>query len=202
MTLPLNEKTLLESQLTCGVNFERRTVYLVGEVESEMSRRFITALETLDATNGEIRIVINSMGGEEPSGYAIHDAITMTKNRVIIEGYGEVSSIAAAIFQAGDLRRLSPNAFFMVHNGSAPSEESMKQDSVISLAARLEKDNQRYYDILSASSQHGLEQIKEWCKDETHFTAMEAVEAGFADEIIPPIKNKTPIKKSKRKRSK
>lgn len=179
-----------------------RTVYVTGSVDCELAHQTIVALEGLDHTDGDIRIVLNSEGGSEEDGYAIHDAITMCRNRVIIDGYGSVQSIAAAIFQAGDLRRLAPNAIFMIHNGSMEElEPIMLQDKIQEMAANIEKGNQRYYTILANASQQAMETIASWCKDETTFDAEEAVNACFADEIIPPLKNRIPMKK-KRKRSK
>jgi ATP-dependent protease ClpP protease subunit len=182
------------------VNFDRRVVYISGEVDSTLAHKTIMALEALDQVDGEIRIVLNSDGGNEQDGYAIYDAITMCRNRVDIDGYGNVMSIAAAIFQAGDERRLAPNASFMIHHGTTPAEEEMKQDAVIDLARQLEKDNQRYYDALSFGSSQPQEIIQDWCREEKYFTAEEAVQVGFADSIIEPLKTKVPKRKRRRRK--
>jgi len=189
------------AQVVQGVSFERRTVYISSEINAAVAGRVIPALEALDATDGEIRVVINSEGGSEPDGYAIYDAITMCRNRVVMEGLGSVWSIAAAIFQAGDLRRIAPNTSFMIHNGTTPAEEEMKQDAVVALAEQLKKDGQRYYDILSAASQQPLDTIESWCGDETYFNAEEAIQAGFADTLMEPLKIKNkPTRNKKRKK--
>lgn len=182
------------------VDLARRTLYITGAVGDELAHKSIMVLELLDQQEGEIRIVLNSEGGEEQDGYAIYDAITMCKNKVVIEGYGKVLSIAAAIFQAGDVRLMAPHTDFMMHNGSVDGEPGMKQDAVVELADQVKKDTQKYYDILCAASQQPYDTIAEWCREEKYFTANEAVEAGFADAVIPPIKNRIP--KKKRKRSK
>jgi ATP-dependent protease ClpP protease subunit len=199
MVISTKEQHVL-AMIEAGVNFETRTLYITGDVDVAMSRKVIVALEALSREPGEIRIVIDSGGGDEESGYAIHDAICMCENPVIIEGYGAVQSIAAAIFQAGDVRRLAPNASFMIHNGTGPSEEEMKQDAIIDLAEQLKKDNQKYYDILSAATQQPQETIEEWCREEKFFTAEEAVQAGFADEVMTPLKSKMPLKKRRRRK--
>lgn len=183
------------------VNFDRRTIYIMGEADPELAHRVIIALEALDKEPGEIRVFLNSEGGNEEDGYAIYDALTMCVNPVRIEGYGNVCSIAAAIFQAGDVRLLSPNATFMIHNGTVGGEETMQQNQVIDLADQLRKNNQKYYDILSAASQQPQDVIETWCREEKYFTAEEAVQAGFADQVIVPLKTKGPIKKKRKRKT-
>ena len=181
-----------------------RTLYITGGVDSDLAHAVIVALEQLDRTDGDIRIVLNSDGGSERDGYAIYDALMMCRNRVIIDGYGSVQSIAAAIFQAADVRRLSPNAIFMIHNGNYNDlEPTMPQDQIKALAEEIAKESQRYYDILKYRSQQDEEVIKAWCKDETTFNAQEAKDACFCDEIIKPIKAWAPMPpKRRRKRNK
>ena len=181
---------VLLSRLSAGVNYDTRTVYIIGDVDHELARKAIVALEVMDATPGDIRVILSSYGGEEFAGYAIHDAILMCKNTVIVDGYGAVMSIAAAVFMAGDVRRLAPNCELMVHNGTIDSEANVEQDSVIELAEQIKKDCKKYYAILSYGSKQPISLIKDWCRDSTHFTAKEAVAIGFADSILKPTKKK------------
>ena len=190
----------LVAQIEAGVNYAKRTIYITGDVEPELAHTVIVALEALDAESGPIRIVLNSSGGDEQDGYAIYDAIMACNNVVLIEGYGNILSIAAAIFQAGDSRRLSANSALMVHNGTAPTEEGMKQNLVMEMGDQLRKDNQKYYNILASASGQSLDVVEAWCHDEKYFNAKEAVEAGLADEIIKPIKKRPPPRKRRSKK--
>jgi ATP-dependent Clp protease protease subunit len=179
-----------------------RTIYITGSVDGELAHRVIVALEELDHTDGDIRVVLNSEGGSEQDGYAIHDAVTMCRNRVVIDAYGSVMSIAAAIFMAGDHRRMSPNCDLMIHDGNLEGlDPTMPQQDVQALAEEVKKGAQRYYSILSHGSQQPEELIEQWCKDETTFNAQEALEAGFCDEIIKPLKTRIPKKKKRSKRA-
>ncbi len=186
-----SKEEILSRQLHVGVDFDRRTIYIVGEINPDAAYKAIVGLEIMDSSPGDIRIVLNSEGGSEADGYAIFDAITMCKNRIAIDGYGSIMSIAAAIFQAGDIRRMSPNSVFLIHNGSAAGEEQMEQNKIIDLAEQLKKDNTRYYNILSIGSQQPKTLIESWCREEKTFDAKEALAAGFVDEIIVPNKIKS-----------
>lgn len=177
--------------------FLDRTIHISGEIDKAMALSVLPQLEDLDATDGDIRMVINSEGGDEQSGYAIIDAIRMCRNRVIIDCFGEAMSIAAAIVQAGDWRRIAPNALFMIHLGTV-DQDVEKQTDVIDLAERTKKHNKRYYEILANNSKASLEQVIAWCEKDTYFTAEETLEWGFVDEILKPLK-KNRSKRRKRK---
>lgn len=186
------------SILSTGVDIGRRTIYIMGEVAFELAYRFIPAIKMLDETEGDIKVIINSVGGDEASGYAMFDAIMMTKNKVIAEGYGQVSSIASAIFQAADERLMAPGCELMIHNGSIGVEEEIKQDHIMELADSIRRGNKRYHTILSDNSHYTMEKIQELCKQDTYLTAKEAVEAGLADGILGYVKKKRRLTKKKR----
>ena len=170
--MAITKEELLSRQLHVGVDYDRRTVFIFGEINQDSSYKAIVALQALDRDDGEIRIILNSDGGGEADGYAIYDTILLCRNHISIDGYGSVMSIAAAILQAGDERRVSPNASFMIHNGSAPGEETMQQNAIMDLAKQLEKDNQRYYQILATGSGQSQKSIEAWCRHETEFLSL------------------------------
>jgi ATP-dependent Clp endopeptidase proteolytic subunit ClpP len=165
-----------------------KTIYVTGMVDDRMAHHVIRALDQLDVEEGPTAICLNSGGGEESAGYAIYDAIRQCDKDVIIQGFGIVASIAAAIFQAADLRLLSPNSKFLIHNGHFDGIGAMQQDAVVSLAHEIEKDSKRYYEILAGRSKNSVDVINRMCDKESWFTAREAVAQGFADEVLKPLK--------------
>lgn len=195
---PNTAESRLAAKLAAGIDYPRRTLYISGEVDLAMAHRVVMTLQVLDADTGPIRIILNSNGGEEEQGYAIYDAIMACQNHVTIDGYGEVQSIAAAILQAGNVRRLSPNAIFLIHNGTAPEFTGQSHDEAVAMGKTLEKQGNRYHVILSCGSQQQLDTIKEWCRHDHYLLAEEALEAGFCDEIIQPNPDK--VRKPPRKK--
>lgn len=193
---------MAESAEQSFVSAAGRTVYVVGDVDFRMVHSVVTKLEELDASDGDIRVVLSSDGGDEDCGYAIHDALSMCRNRVVAEVFGGAFSIAAIILQAADRRLMAPNARFMIHNGAVAIEHDdgkVQQDYLIENAERIKKDNQRYYSILSIASQHPPETIEAWCRDETYFDAQEAVDAGFADEVMKAAKKPGKPRKARKR---
>lgn len=174
----------LPSIMATGVDVPARLIYLMGEINNEVAYRFMVALQTLDRIEGDIRIILTSVGGEEDAGYAIYDAIRLSKNKVIIEGYGAVQSIAALIIQAGNVRLLSPECRFMVHNGSLTLSEGIEADTLVAIGKEVLVNNARYHSALATRSGQTIHKIRKLCKDETFFTAQEAVYIGLADRVM------------------
>lgn len=172
----------IESTYNFGVDFKTRTVYIIGEIEAEVSKKAIIGIHMLDSTKGPITIVLNTIGGDSFEGFAIYDAIKSCKNHTTTVGMGAVMSMGAAIFQAGDLRQMSPNARFMIHNGSVSYDG--EADKAKNFLSDLDTDNEVYRKILAERSGLPMLKVKSMCDKETYMTAQEAVEKGFADEIL------------------
>jgi len=169
-------------------DLDSRTIYVMEPICSELAERFIITLNFLDMIGEDpIRLVLSSPGGEETAGYAMFDAIRLAKCQVNIEGIGEVSSIAAVVIQAGDVRSMSENAVFMIHNGSIALGH-MEQDKVQSVSRQIERGNAKYHKLLASRSALFIEEIRKMSEAETFLTAEEALEAGFIDEILIPTK--------------
>lgn len=164
------------------------TFALLGTIDKE-HLPFIMSLRqaSQDDPNAIIKIILSSEGGEEDIGFAIYDTLKAMPNKVVIEGYGQVSSIASLIFQAADERYLSPNCQFMMHNGSVEMHGDVKIDLVDQMSAHFVKNNARYYKTIADRSKVPVTKIKEWCCEEKFFTAEEAVKAKLADGIVRKI---------------
>jgi ATP-dependent protease ClpP protease subunit len=189
------------STLSTGLDEKTRTVYLVGEIDEQRAYHFMIALSHLDSTDGPIRVVISSIGGAEYYGYAIYDALRNVRNTVVAEGYGLVASMAAAVFQAADIRLLSENCEYMIHNGSIEdSPTQMEQDLIEKIAQQIKLNKKKYHQILYNNSDLSIQEIEKYCKEEKFFSAKECIDAGLADHMIKPRKKR--IKKSKRKKGK
>jgi ATP-dependent Clp protease protease subunit len=169
-----------------GLDIFGRTIFLIGQIDDQAVYRCLTGLQTL-ATDGRggIRIVMNSVGGDEPGGYAIYDAIRSVKDTVTIEGYGAVQSIASLILQAADVRVLAPQCRFMIHNGNIDLAPGVDADTAVAIGREVERNNHIYHKILAQRSGKPLEEVRQLAEAETYYSAREAVAHGFADVVLP-----------------
>lgn len=139
--------------------------------------------EDLDALGdiSELRIYINSGGGDVFAGQAIHSMLKRHSATKTVYIDGLAASIASVIAMAGDKIIMPKNAMMMIHKcwtialGNADDMRKMADDmdkideSII--AAYVEKTGMETDDII------------ELMTDETWMTAQDALDYGFADEI-------------------
>lgn len=132
----------------------------------------------------KLKLRINSPGGSVWQAVAMKTMVETSEFEEIDVDIEGLCASAATFFSciAGAKVRIAEGSSFMIHNPSAGiwgTANAMRK-----AAERLEKIQEGQYGMYAAKSGQTEEQIKEWMDAETWFTAKEAVESGFADEII------------------
>lgn len=170
------------------LDHDSRLLYLVGEIDSQMVFETLKAVEELGkGGNSEagLRVLLSSCGGGETDAYAIFDALRSLTGGIVVDAIGTCWSAATIVLQAGDTRRISPYASFLLHDSLVPKEEPPVNAGHLRRMNRLyERDEARYANLLASRSKLTSNKIKSMCKDETYLTAHEVVKYGLADEII------------------
>ena len=129
----------------------------------------------------ELRVFINSPGGDVFAGQAIHSILKRHSASITIYVDGLAASIAAVIAMAGDRVIMPRNAMMMIHNpftfGLGDSEEFRE------IADTLDKIRESIIPVFTSKTGMDREEIISLLDAETWMTAGEAVRMGFADEI-------------------
>lgn len=151
-------------------------------------KKFRDSLED-DVT--DIHVFINSGGGSVVEGWAIYDALKTSGKTITTIGEGMVGSIATIIYMAGTTRKLHENSKFFIHNPYwQPTEASpMEGDALINLGEDLKKEQQKILDFYANQTGTSIESIQPLMQKATDLTSAEAVNMGFATEIISSSAN-------------
>ncbi len=160
---------------TTGLYLPTRTMFLTGEVGIEMYENVITNLHILDTQPGTVKIYINSGGGDVTQAWAIYDAIRAMKCMVRCVVFGEASSAASLILQAGDDRILTPNSEMMIHVGEEGYEQNHPKN-VENWFMRSREVEEKMKDVY-------LKRIKE---KKPRFTKKKFEELWMFDKILKP----------------
>lgn len=132
-----------------------------------------------------IKIFINSIGGSIDVQAILCNVIEMSKTPIYSYGMGMVASAASLIFMACHKRYMMPNAYMLVHKGSAALQGSF--DDVASAMADYEKTVEKMLDFITKHSNYSADEIKENIRKDWYIKSKEAVEHGMADEIVTNI---------------
>ena len=134
------------------------------------------------ATNLNIRI--NSPGGEVYAAVAMRSMVINAgfKNvRVMIEGLcASAATLFATIPDAHVV--IAEGSEFMIHNPMTITWGNANE--IQETVDHLHKMEQQFYGMYAAKTGQTEEQIKEWMDATTWFTAKEAVDNGFCDELL------------------
>lgn len=140
-------------------------------------------IDQLREINGQdLTVRINSPGGSVREGVAIFNLLKNHKGKVTTIVDGMAGSIASVIFMAGDVRQVGEGAMVMIHN--AMSGIIGYADDLRAEADVLDKITGQIRDIYAKRVNLSADEIAEAMTDETFYTEAEAVEAGFADEVV------------------
>lgn len=153
-------------------------------------------LDTLEEDVTDIHVYINSGGGSVVEGWAIYDKLKTSGKKITTIGEGMVGSIATIIFMAGDYRKLHENSRFFIHNPywQPDSPTPMEADDLISLGESLQAEQKKILDFYSAQTGKAVEELEPLMQKATDLTSTQAIELGFANEIISTSVNYTPYK--------
>lgn len=143
-------------------------------------------LDSLEADVTDIHVYINSGGGSVVEGWAIYDKLKTSGKTITTIGEGMVGSIATIIYMAGTTRKLHENSKFFIHNPYwQPSEATpMEGEALINLGEDLKKEQQKILDFYANQTGTAIEAIQPLMQKATDLTSAEAVNMGFATEII------------------
>jgi ATP-dependent protease ClpP protease subunit len=161
-------------------------IYLYGTVGYDIDASYVRmALD--EASDGDLELRINSGGGDVFEGQAIYSLLeswkTTTGNRVIVYIDGIAASVASVIAMAGSDIQMSSNALMMIHNPWTPAAVG-GADDLRDLANVLDKIRETIVTVYETRSGIDRDAIGLMMDEETWFTAAEAVNFGFADQIV------------------
>ena len=139
----------------------------------------VRQLKELDVD--EIKVHINSYGGDVAEGLAIYNVLREHKAQVVTICDGFACSAASVVFMAGDKRVMQPASLLMIHNawtiamGNAEELRKTADDIEIITQASVEA-----YKMVATIDE---KKIKELMDAETWILPKDAVDYGFATDI-------------------
>lgn len=164
-------------------------IYLYGAIsryagwfeDTVSARDFAKSINALDVDRIELHV--HSPGGDVFEAVAIHNAIRNHKAEVVAWVDGLAASAASFIILAADEIVMGPGSQLMIHDASMltwGNAEELQAD-----ADWLDAQSQNIAGLYADRAGGDADAWRALMKDETWFTADEAVKAGLAERIAP-----------------
>jgi ATP-dependent protease ClpP protease subunit len=135
----------------------------------------------LASVTGPLEVHINSGGGDVWDGISIKNAIESHKGPVTTVVDGIAASIASVIAQAGTERVMMPGSMMMIHEAFTLAAGNAAE--LAKTAATLDEVSANLAGLYARSAGGTAEDWRAAMKEETWYTAEQAVEAGLADRV-------------------
>lgn len=140
-------------------------------------------MESIGDASEQLVINLSSGGGEVTAASEIYTALRQMNTTVSINITGMAASAASIIAMAGDTVNISPTAQMMIHQASL-RDVSGNKDDLTHLSNILDKTDQSIVQAYVDRTGLPVDKIVKMMAEETFLTAQEAVEYGFADQIM------------------
>lgn len=173
-------------QIRDSVESNGKELVIEGEISSETwwgdEATPSELREELSTFSGDLTVSLNSGGGDVFAGISMYNALKNYDGTVTVRVDGLAASIASIIAMAGDKIIMSPGSMMMVHKPwTFAVGDANELDKVKEVLDQIEKSMLPIYTARTGKSE---EEISALLDAETWMTAEEAVEMGFADELI------------------
>ncbi|GHJ11207.1 hypothetical protein TPA0907_55740 [Micromonospora humidisoli] len=146
---------------------------------------FVRDVAALDVT--ELRLHINSPGGDVSEGVAIANVLRQHKARVVVYVDGMAASAASVVAMAGDEIVMGVGSQMMIHDAWGMCVGNA--DEMSKAAEMLDSTSNALASTYAARTGDTAEQWRARMREETWYTADEAVAAGLADRVATEADN-------------
>lgn len=144
---------------------------------------FLRDLDDL-GTKDNITVHINSVGGSLYAGLAIYNRLRALSANVTTINDALAASAASIIFQAGNTRKVNAGSNLMIHEAASFLYGYYQVKDLKDGIKYLEAHNKTAVAAYAERTGKDADSIKTLLAKETWMTGQEAVDAGFADEVI------------------
>jgi ATP-dependent Clp protease protease subunit len=187
----------LDDQLAARL-LHQRILVLGQEVDDPIANRLCAELLLLSAEDPhrDISLYINSPGGSVSAGLAIYDTMRLIPNDVSTLALGLAASMGQFLLSAGTpgKRYALPHARVLMHQGSAGIGGTAIDIEI--QAENLEHTKSVMLGLIAEHTGQPVERIERDSLRDRWFTAEEAREYGFVDQVLTEVGAVTPARQA------
>jgi ATP-dependent protease ClpP protease subunit len=161
----------------------KRTLYIVGEIDEKSYLQFSKDLAALEAKSAAPVVVeLNSPGGSVLDSLAFSGRMRTSPCDIEIRAFGFVASAAVLLLASGDNRIMTKDSWMMVHQGrSANVGELWEQKRDIKVGQRMEDQWSTILQDLTGTSKETWDKLH---LRTTYLTADQCLKLKIVDKVV------------------
>lgn len=161
-----------------------KRLFLIGAIDDSLYLKFSEELYELEKLGvKEVEIELVSEGGDADIALAFFHRIKTTPVKIVMVARGSVQSAAVLILAAGHYRKMSEQAYVMVHEDtSCKLSDYTSQVKVFS--KHLDDMEDRWARLLESVTTTKQEMWREFHRETTYLTARDCLRYGLVDEVV------------------
>jgi ATP-dependent protease ClpP protease subunit len=164
-------------------------ISIIGGIGKSLKGKGVTLQDVqsqISNIEGDIEVEIHSMGGYGYEGLLIHEALKGHKGNVDTTIIGLTASAGTYPFLSGTNRRIAANAQFLIHESHVKdvSGNAKKLQQIVDELEGYDEIQAEFYLPYCLPKGKSLEDIKALMAEERWISSAEAIEWGFATEVI------------------
>lgn len=161
-----------------------RFIKVIGSVDETLYLDFSTQLDILEKEGkSEIKVELYSDGGFATVALAFYSRIRLSPCRITILATGMVASAATLILAAGDTRKMTKEAWVMVHEDGV-SKLRGKVTELEEFACMLRQRENQWNVLLEERTGTTAADWTKINKRDSYLTAKQCLVLGLIDEIV------------------
>lgn len=167
-----------------------RIIFLGSEIDDYIANSIVAQLLFLEAEDPEkdIRLYINSPGGDISAGFSIYDTMMLIRSDVMTICMGQAASFAAFLLCAGTKgkRVILPHSRVLIHQPLGGIGRSQATDIEI-FARDMLRTREQLNELMAKHTGQSLKQIEKDTERDTIMTAEEAKAYGIVDAVVTKL---------------
>lgn len=161
-----------------------KKIYLVGAIDESAFSGFCEKLDELETKPiKQVEVILNSSGGSAVDALAFYSRIKSSPLSINITVYGCCYSAAVLVLAAGKKRRMTKEAWCMVHEDSGSFKHKTTSQFQAEARQMREFENQ-WCDLLAENSKITSGHWSRMHREETYLTPDQCLMYGLIEEVV------------------
>ena len=183
-----NDITVEGNDVFFSTEVTAESICFLFKVLKQLERDLLAKMMQVDGYKPEIKLYINSGGGDMFAGFSGHDLLRQMKIKVITVALGCCASAATFLLLGGHKRLMGPKAHILIHSMASEGQAWAKYEEMKDEMKNCEKFQDMICQMYDENCSIPEKDMKRLMKKDVYLTPKKCLKWNIVDEIMEPKK--------------